>query len=352
MMIAKIRISSAAQLALAAICVCGAATAASALPIDGQAAAQTSAPAATAPPAAAAAPASKILSDAQVEANVLKALAGAKSLASENITTTAVFGKVTLSGTVPNEASRELAETLASHAVGVKSVEDNMTVNAADAAQTGNDPAAANVAPMPADEQGAQQAGASDNGAWAYPEDEPQQGTGGAPNGGRRNAGQNAVPQLGPQIAGQNVTIPLASALTVRVFQGIDSRHVAPGTPFQATVLNDVVAANTIAIPRGAVVTGVVVAAKHPGFWSGVGSLVLQLNSVTMAGKTTPIVTYMWAAPNARAFVPNEGIIRFRLQRNATVTTVSQEELARMADSVPLLHGAPPEDVPRRTGDY
>ena len=44
--------------------------------------------------------------DAQVEANVLKALAGAPQLADQPITTTTVYGVVTFSGQVRDEPTR------------------------------------------------------------------------------------------------------------------------------------------------------------------------------------------------------------------------------------------------------
>src|SRR5882757_7691320 len=43
--------------------------------------------------------------DAQIEANVLKALAGAPELADQSITSTTVYGTVTLNGTVRDEPS-------------------------------------------------------------------------------------------------------------------------------------------------------------------------------------------------------------------------------------------------------
>ena len=59
---------------------------------------------------------SAAMPDAQIEANVLKALAGAGQLATENIITNTVYGTVTLSGTVKDESTRQLAETVASRA--------------------------------------------------------------------------------------------------------------------------------------------------------------------------------------------------------------------------------------------
>ncbi|ADW68269.1 BON domain-containing protein [Granulicella tundricola] len=71
------------------------------------------------------------VSDAQVESNVLKALAGAPELASEAITTRTVYGTVTLSGTVATEPLRKRAENLAANAPGVKKVVDQLTLGGA-----------------------------------------------------------------------------------------------------------------------------------------------------------------------------------------------------------------------------
>src|SRR5450631_4786327 len=70
----------------------------------------------------------KTTPDAQVEANVLKALAGAPDLANQPLTTTTVYGVVTLSGSVETEAMRTEAETIASRASGVQKVVDEMTL--------------------------------------------------------------------------------------------------------------------------------------------------------------------------------------------------------------------------------
>jgi hypothetical protein len=66
------------------------------------------------------------LPDAQVEANVLKALASAPQLATESITTRTVYGTVTLSGFVGTEAARVEAENLAANAIGVTKVIDEL----------------------------------------------------------------------------------------------------------------------------------------------------------------------------------------------------------------------------------
>ncbi len=78
--------------------------------------------------ATAAAGGQAITSDAQVESNVLRALAGAPELASQAITTKTVYGTVTLSGSVTSEPLRLKAETLASTSPGVKKVVDELVL--------------------------------------------------------------------------------------------------------------------------------------------------------------------------------------------------------------------------------
>ena len=80
-----------------------------------------------------------------MEANVLKALASAPELANQSITTKTVYGTVTLSGSVSDEAARTRAENLTANAIGVKKVVDELQLGSAVAdngQQMGNNPAA------------------------------------------------------------------------------------------------------------------------------------------------------------------------------------------------------------------
>jgi hypothetical protein len=157
------------------------------------------------------APASKTMPDAQVEANVLKALAGASDLANQAITTTTVYGVVTLSGSVETEAMRTEAETIASRSAGVQKVVDEMTLNGdAASAQPPQDP---NGAPVQ-DQQGTNPALQSD-GTMAPPAQgqapSPDQASGpnygpGAPEYRQPYSGQHAPPPppYGPDPNGQS----------------------------------------------------------------------------------------------------------------------------------------------------
>jgi hypothetical protein len=305
--------------------------------------------------------------DAQVEANVLKALAGAPDLASQQMTTTTVYGVVTLSGSVETEALRTEAETIVSKTKGVQKVVDEMTLGGESASAQGSPDSDNTQATQPSFSR--------------RPASAPPQGY--APQ-----------PVYGGQEAGIAVTVPTGALLRMRIDQTLTSASAKAGDTFDGIVVNDVVAGGAVAIPRGATVHGTVVDAKKAGALSGRGELSLQLTQVTLGGKVYPIVSDVWghnggdktaqtvnntavggamgalfgaaaagwrnrgegaaigagvggalglgsaaASGGGQVYVPSEGLLTFHLAEPATVSTVSQAEMDRLAQGVPA--GAP-----------
>jgi len=272
--------------------------------------------------------------DAQIEANVLKALAGAPELADQSITSTTVYGTVTLNGTVRDEPSRDLAEHLVANTAGVQKVVDQLTIGAPAPPSNDSQQAATNpnlqsdgtMAPPQGENPQAQSnpnpSGPPQNGAPPPPQQgqsqqgqyppygpPPQAGQYPPPQAGqypppygRQPYGQPYPPQYGqqPYVAqkeGEAVVVPSGSVLRVRINQGMNSKNTAPGTTFDGVVLSNVFAGGSvpmIAIPRGASFQGTVVAAHTAGELSGKGELKLQLTSVTFGGKTYPVATDFW----------------------------------------------------------
>ncbi|HEY6412715.1 MAG TPA: BON domain-containing protein [Edaphobacter sp.] len=262
------------------------------------------------------------VSDAQIEANVLKALASQPQLADQAIGTTTVYGIVTISGSVRDEASRDMAEDLVSKAVGVQKVVDELTIGT-------NSPAVANVEPQGQDSA---EIGTNPNlqsdGTMASPAPaQPMQGqdSGNSVPPPQQEAGSQQPTQPAPygpyrrpyarvygpppasapaqalveQRGGDAVIVPVGSVIRVRVNEGMDSRKTAPGTGFDGVVLNDVVAGGAIAIPRGASVQGVVADVHGAGQLRGRGGLSLQLTQVTLGGMTYPLVSDYWSNQGA-----------------------------------------------------
>ena len=359
-------------------------------------------------------------SDAQVEANVLRALASAPELSTQNIQSTTVYGVVTLSGNVHDEALRTQAENLAARAVGVKKVVDQLVLGDTPATAASNDAPAqpdtenGNVpqgqvlqsdgtyAPAAPSDQGAPPPPAQ---AQNGPPQGPPQGGYYSQNGNAQNGNQNGYQQgpppppgrqplyqhyapppgvAGGQRAGLDVTVPAGAVLRVRINRGLDSQHIQPGTAFDGTVLNDVVADGAVAIPRGATVLGTVVDAKKAGTFKGEGELGLQINSLTLGGNVYPVSTEVWqregrdktvgtvnntvgmgalgaiigavagggegaaigagvggaaglagsaVTPRGQIIIPPESVLTFRTAQPETVKTVSEAEMARLSYS-------------------
>jgi hypothetical protein len=267
-----------------------------------------------------------VMPDAQIESNVLKALAGDGNLATQNIQTTTVYGTVTITGNVHDETTRTEAENLVARAQGVKKVVDELALGDTPPAADNNAPEMANMAPdagnPPQDANGqnmvlqsdgtyapAPPDGSSDmnagqmgqNQAPPPPQGQPYGGQGQAPPDRRPMYAQQGPPQgndnspvQGGQVGGMQVVVPAGALVRIRINRGIDSQHIKPGTPFDGTILSDIVAGGAVAIPRGATVSGVVVDAKKTKELSGRGELALQLTAVQLGGQSFPIQTAVW----------------------------------------------------------
>jgi hypothetical protein len=347
----------------------------------------------------------KTLPDATVEANVLRAFASAPQLANQSITATTAGGVVTLTGFAQDEASRTLAETLASKAEGVQKVVDQLALGAGDPpnAAQGQPQSDGTMAP-PQGQQAPYPGQYPQQGAGAppqYPQQQPDNGA--PPQGGYAPPPQGgyAPPQghqpYGAQVAGQQVTIAPGSLVRVSIIQGLDTKHTKAGAIFDAIVLNDLSADGEVAIPRGATVQGRVVESKNSGALGGHGDLTLELTQVNLGGRVYPIVSDTWsstgrdktgqtvgnavglgafgallgavagggagaaigaaaggaaglgasaASGGARVVIPSEAILSFHLTQPAPVQTVSQAEMDRLGYGVQRLQRRVPPPPP------
>jgi len=333
------------------------------------------------------------LPDAQIESNVLKALASAPLLSTQNIQSSTVYGTVTLTGNVHDETTRSTAENLVARAQGVTKVVDELVLGDTPPQQPGDqadqgDQAGQNQGPPngqpdgPPNDQNMQGQDAQ-NGAPPQPGDQGDQGP--PPQGRQPMQGYgppNGAPIPGGQQAGIAVTVAPGSMLRIRINQGLDSNHIQAGANFDGTVLTDVVAGGQVAIPRGATVSGVVVGAKKAGTFKGQGELSLQINSVTLGGQVYPLTSEVWAqngrdktpgtvgatvgtsafgallggiagggvgaaigagagagvglagsaaTPRGQIIIPPESVLVFSTAAPATVSTVSEQEIQRLS---------------------
>lgn len=351
--------------------------------------------------------------DAQVEANVLKALAGAPELSNEPIQTKTVYGTVTLSGSVASEDLRTKAETLASTAPGVKKVVDQLTIGEG-ASGSSQGVLQSDGSYAPADSQTPNPAAGVANPVMNNPDTDQAQYQQQAPAAGQAPAPQqqpapypqyrqpNGYPPPSPhaaQVAGRPVVVPAGAPIAVRINERLSSNHSQAGDVFDGIVVNDVYADGAIAIPRGAAVQGKVISATKSGTLKGRGEMSIQLTQLMLGGKVYPIVSTPWehagpdksletankaigygafgailgavagggggaaigagvgaaagvgssaASGRGQVLVPAEAVVGFHLAEPASVTTVSAQEMQRLAYGLPYGPGGPAPGMYRR----
>jgi hypothetical protein len=92
-------------------------------------------------------------------------------------------------------------------------------------------------------------------------------------------------------VMGLAATIPAGTEVQVRLGQTIKSDKARSGDVWAGTLASDLVVDGRTIAKRGANVRGRVVDAQASGRLSGVAELALQLTSVTVDGKPTPVLT-------------------------------------------------------------
>jgi hypothetical protein len=89
------------------------------------------------------------------------------------------------------------------------------------------------------------------------------------------------------------VTLPQGTLLQLRTNEPVGSKRATDGSPVEFTVISDVSMGGVLAIPRGAVVHGVVTEVKKVGAGDlgGSSALALTLTSLDLGGQNYPLTT-------------------------------------------------------------
>ncbi|MGB2668382.1 MAG: BON domain-containing protein [Candidatus Acidiferrum sp.] len=166
------------------------------------------------------------------------------------VSVTAKDGKVTLRGTVKDEATQKRVEQIAHDEPGATGVVDETAVVSAGAAAAAAaaDQAANTPSPTPA-----------------------------------------TAPVAPPPP--QPTVVPAGTSLTVTVDQALSSKTSQAGQTFLATLARPVSLDGVTAIPKGSGVAGTVITAKQKGKIKGEGELSLALTSITVRGQNYSIQT-------------------------------------------------------------
>lgn len=101
-----------------------------------------------------------------------------------------------------------------------------------------------------------------------------------------------AVPQQQlPFVEGKALVVPANTAIYVRLQQSISSATAQSGQNFSAELDEPLVVEGQTLAPKGAPVTGKVVAARESGHLHNAGYLRITLSSIMLNGKTVPLQT-------------------------------------------------------------
>ena len=90
------------------------------------------------------------------------------------------------------------------------------------------------------------------------------------------------------------VTILEDTPIRVRTIEALNSKTADTGASVAFMLSEDVVVDGSVAIPRGAIVRGVVVRVKKNGVLTGAAQLTLKLDSLELGGRTYPVYTYQF----------------------------------------------------------
>ena len=90
------------------------------------------------------------------------------------------------------------------------------------------------------------------------------------------------------------LTVPEDTPIAVMANAPITTRQAQNGQPIWFTVVEDVLANNTVVIPSGALVQGVVVRSKKSGVLTGSPEMTLKLVSLELGGRTYPLYSYQF----------------------------------------------------------
>lgn len=248
---------------------------------------------------------SKAPSDSQINTQLQDKLSLDSGLAGKQISVQSQNGVVTLSGNVDNDAQRDAAARYASTLPGVKEVVNNLQIGTPVAAA----PAVPPPAPAPVDTPKpapppppAPKRAAAPRKHTAVKQAEEMAAVGGGAGASEMAlASQSAAaaPPSAPVAPAppppppppQKVTIPAGTTLAVRLVDAIDSEKNQPGETFRATLNSPLAVEGDVAIPSGYDVEGHIVDVKSAGKFAGQSLLVLQLDRISVGGKSYSIET-------------------------------------------------------------
>jgi hypothetical protein len=241
----------------------------------------------------------KKMDDAALVTNIKSQMFSDPQLKDASLQVTSNNAVVTLSGTVPNDAAHYEAYKIATQTPGVAKVNDQVTVQVAQAAprqQTARAPAM--PAPGPAPQRShkartrkhAPEPGPTEL-AKDTPMDEPAPAPVPVPVQAPVPAPAPTPPPPPPPPQNKQVLVAPGTTLTIRMIDRVDSSVNRVGEIFHASLEAPIVVDNEVVVPRGADVYVRLVSASSAGRMAGKSELHLELIKLEFHGQSYPLVS-------------------------------------------------------------
>jgi len=237
-------------------------------------------------------------SDTQITANIERQYAAESALASLPVQVQVNHGTVTLSGTVNNDAARALAAADAAQIAGVKTVVNNLTVQAQPIAAPPVAPPPPPPAPHPehiarSAKHAAKKHAAQSASKQQTPEQQAQAQVPPPPPPPVEQSQPIAPPPPPPppQPVMEKLTLAAGTDVPVRISETLETGKTQPGQRFHGVLASNLRVKGVVAIPRGAEVVGRVIDAKDAGHFKGRAELSMELLQITVQGSPVPVVT-------------------------------------------------------------
>ncbi|HKD90334.1 MAG TPA: BON domain-containing protein [Terriglobales bacterium] len=246
---------------------------------------------------------SRVRTDAAIAQDVQQKLLLDQGISTKQIQVASDHGVITLSGTVPTENERDLAGSDAAKIDGVKTVVNNLTTDATQAAQAApaeQAPTQPEAAPEPARSASASRSSRRPS---AYHErasaGEPRSSVSSVPSGGfgapNSDTAQNSAPAPAmappPPPVAASVTVPDGTELQVRLDEALSSNQNHSGDVFHGSLDQPVVLNDQTVIPAHADVTGKVVEAVAANRLTGQPSLSIEVTRLSYNDHTYNVTT-------------------------------------------------------------
>lgn len=228
--------------------------------------------------------------DQQLTANIQAKLQSEPVLSGKNIIISVSNGVVTLSGTVPDDASRALAAADTSQVTGVKVVVNDLTVQPEQQAEAAPPPEPVRESqPEPTRRERSRPA-AREQASQSQPP--PQQ-----MNRAQQQRSmyqppmQPAAPPPPAQPVVHTVTLPAGTVIPVILTEALSSKTAFSNQAFHGTLASNLMSNGLVAIPRGAPVLGQVIDARAAAHFKGQSYLSIDLTQVTVNGQKIGLQT-------------------------------------------------------------